>query len=321
MTTLNETLTLISAQIKCDAAELIAYSNEDTLGGYHVDPEQSRFKQGGLWEVEGKILYALIRWLQPETVVEIGGWEGASSAHMALAVKANGHGRVISVDNEVGGMAHGSALPSELSKYVTLVSANGEDWLPTQEDGSIGFLFEDADHSRELVEKLVRLGLRKVMPGGLIVNHDALHDWFHDGNSIIPLRNDPAHISQNVDMNYTGTKVRDGLQAAGAYFRVYKAEPSDCGLAITVMPGVKENYYEGKLNTLTPKEVIVLRQNEWTQPEQIGNANIESASEPPELKDIAEVRNSNWPYEQSPKTAAKKPATKRGKGSRKPSAK
>lgn len=305
---LNETLTLIAAQVKCDAAELIGYANEDNLGGYHVDPEQSRFKQGGLWEVEGKTLYALVRWLKPETIVEIGGWEGASSAHMALAVKANGHGRVISVDNEVGGMAHGSALPSELSQYITLVSANGEDWLPTQEDDSIGLLFEDADHSRELVEKIVRLGLRKVMPGGLIVNHDALHDWFHDGNSIPALRSNPAHISQNTDMNYTGLKVRDGLAAAGAYFSVYKSEPSDCGLAITVMPGERKNAFEPTTKMSEWNEIMKNSprgQHHLEQVHQPGNANIESMSAPPT---------------ETP-TVTKKPATKRGKGARKPSTK
>jgi hypothetical protein len=65
------------------------------------------------------------------------------------AVKANGKGQIFSIDNEVGGMKHGKLLAREYQEFVTLIRANGEDWLAEQPDGSIGFMFEDADHSTD----------------------------------------------------------------------------------------------------------------------------------------------------------------------------
>jgi len=43
-------------------------------------------------------LYALVRALQPELVVEAGVSSGVSSAHFLLALRANGHGRLVSID-------------------------------------------------------------------------------------------------------------------------------------------------------------------------------------------------------------------------------
>ena len=224
MTSLTETLLLIAAQIKCDAQELIAYAHQDTLGGYHWNPALATFPQGSCYGVEGQTLYALVRYLKPAKVVEIGGWAGCSSAHLAAAVKANGFGEVISIDNEIGGMAHGNLLPAHLQQYVTLVRANGEDWLAEQEDQSVGLIFEDATHSTELVALLSCLALRKLQPGGILANHDAGHDQAIVGGGQI--------IGSSV-----GREVRDGLAQANVYFNVYLAEPSDCGLSISVAPG------------------------------------------------------------------------------------
>lgn len=223
----NEVLTLLAAQIKADPTELIAYADEDTIGGYHWNPALATWKQGSLFEVEGQTLYAIIRHLKPEKVVEIGGWAGCSGAHLAAAVIKNGFGHVYSVDNEVGGQSHGADLQPEFQDVVTLVAANGEDWLAEQEDQSLGFVFEDASHSTELVALLSRLALRKLAPGGILANHDAAHDFAYIGGGAI--------VNSSV-----GREVRDGLAEANAFFKVYLAEPSDCGLAVTVIPGNRQ---------------------------------------------------------------------------------
>lgn len=223
---LNEVLTLMAAQLKADPQELISYAAEDTLGGYHIDEAQRRFPQGSLWGVEGQILYTLVRWLKPQVIAEIGGWAGASASHLALAVRENGAGHVFSVDSGVGGQEPGRLVPGDLKPYVTHVRADGRDWLAEQDDGSIGLLFEDADHSTALTAALSRLALKKCMPGGLLLNHDAAHDFaiLGDGNRI---------------GSTVGREVRDGLALANAYFKPYLADPSDCGLALTVIPGVR----------------------------------------------------------------------------------
>jgi len=290
---LNEVLTHIAAQIHADPDELIAYAQEDDLGGFHVDPDQSKFPMGSLWGVEGQILYALTRHLKPELIVEIGGWAGASASHFALAVIANGYGKIISVDNHVGGMDHGHLLTDEFRKYVTLINANGQDWLRQQPNGSIGLLFEDADHSTPLVAELSSLGLQKLAPGGILANHDAAHDFYHDGNSVMALRNDvnfrPATGSD------VGRAVRDGLAQANAHFTPYLAAPSDCGLAITVNPGewvaphIKKlaTKIQTRMDNLEPQsepEAIkqALSPEDFARALQmVGNANIESVSQPP----------------------------------------
>lgn len=284
---LNETLFLIAAQIKCDAKELIDYSNEDQLGGYHWNSALATFKQGSCFGVEGQTLYALIRWLKPDVVAELGGWAGCSGSHIAAALIKNGKGKLYSVDNEVGGQPHGVDMSEIYRQVTTLVRANAQDWLAEQPDESIDFIFEDADHSIELVAELTRLALRKLKPGTLLVNHDASHDEYFDGEG--------RHY---VDPERTGYKVRTGLELGGAYFRNYLAEPSDCGLAITVMPGERKNAFEPTTKMSEWNEIMKNSprgQHHLEQVHQPGNANIESMSEPPT---------------ETP-TVTKKPATKR----------
>ena len=222
---LNEILTMVAAHIKADPKTLIAFAEEDTIGGYHVDESLRVFPQGSLWEVEGKMLYALIRWLKPDVVAEIGGWVGCSASHLAAAVKANGSGKVISVDSGEGGQEHGRLLLPELREWVTFVQADGRDWLASQPDGSIGLLFEDADHSTQLTADISKLAVKKIQPAGYYLNHDAAHDFAVVGGGMKV----PSPV---------GRAVRDGLDIAKVYFRTYLAEPSDCGLALSVMPGV-----------------------------------------------------------------------------------
>lgn len=283
MTTLHETLHLIAAQIKADAKELIAYAEEDTLGGYHWDAKQATFKQGSCFGVEGQTLYALVRHLKPEKIVEIGGWAGCSGSHLAAAVIKNGKGHVYSIDNEVGGQQHGADMPAAYRKVSTLVRANGQDWLAQQPPNSIGFVFEDADHSTALTALLSHLALEALEPGGILANHDAGHDFAYDGH---------GNISQS---STVGREVRDGLAQANAYFKVYRAEPSDCGLAITLKPGKRAEI--GKVDVAEK-----VRKGAWPEPDAeldpivevngvpVGNAHIESESTPPPVKPAPKKR-------------------------------
>lgn len=222
---LTSVLSMIAVQLHADPKELQEFAAEDNLGGYHWNAALATFPMGSCFGVEGQTLYALVRLLKPLKVVEIGGWAGCSGAHLAAAIHRNGFGEVISVDNEIGGMAHGSLLPAHLQQYVTLVRANGEDWLAQQPDQSIGLIFEDANHSTELVALLSGLAIRKLLPGGILANHDAAHDFAYVGGG--------QKIGSDV-----GLAVRAGLTAANIFFQHYLAEPSDCGLAISTAPGV-----------------------------------------------------------------------------------
>lgn len=309
---LTDTLNIIATQLQTDGTILMSYASEDQLGGYHFNPSLRSFPAGSIWAVEGIILYALVRHLKPEKVVEVGGWAGSSASHLAAAVKANGKGHVYSIDDgsEFTDFEHGYLIPEHLRQYVTLVKDDGRVWLAKQEAQSIGLLFDDASHAASLIIELARLALQKVYPGGVLVNHDAMHDQAYGGNG-------------EVWPSTLGLQVRDALVEAGLYFRTYLTEPSDCGLAVTVIPGVRnlDKHSEPKAVEESMNDKAEKAQfNQWDIKDYQGNANIESASEPPEplaTEDNPIVRAEEKVIPKS-QTVTKKPAAKRGKGTRKP---
>lgn len=216
------TLSMMASQLHIDADKLIAYANEDLksgLGGYHYNNALSKWAVGGVFEVEGATLYALVRYFKPQKVVEVGGLWGCSTAHLATALKANGGGMVYSVDNGALGAEHGSAIPSDLRDYVTLIASDGEDYLRTLDDQSVGLVFSDADHATETTRRIAVAAIPKLIDGGLFIEHDASHDFAIDGNG-------------NRSKVFEGEAIRKGLDAAGLDYRVYLTEPSDCGIAV-----------------------------------------------------------------------------------------
>ena len=294
MTSLNETLTMIAEHIKCDAAILMSYAAEDNIGGYHYNTALQLWPAGSVWGVEGQIIYALIRHLKPAVVAEVGGWAGCSAAHMAAAVKANGVGHVYGVDDgSETSFEPYNRFPKDLQEYVTFVRADGREWLAQQPNGSIGLLFDDASHAESLIIELAHLALQKCEPGGLFLNHDAMHDqaFYPDGSRTA---------------STLGRQVRDALDKAGLYFRPYLTEPSDCGLAITVVPGVRKPIAHSVTNDdfINGKSQIA---SDHIAALSVGNANIESDG----LLTPAEPLQA-----QEKQTPTRKPAP-RGKGKRK----
>lgn len=216
---LDNTLQMLAAQLRIDPGQLIEYAREDTVGGYHWNSLHARWPVGSIFEVEGKILYALVRSLKPSTIVEIGGLWGCSTAHMAAALKANGGGVITSVDSHALDAEHGGKIPDEYRNHVRLVSNDGEAYLNTLDDESVDFVFSDADHATETTRRIAVAAKAKLRSGGVFVEHDASHDWaiLGDGNRV------------SAD---EGKAIRAGLDAAGLDYRVYLTEPSDCGFAV-----------------------------------------------------------------------------------------
>lgn len=217
---LDETFQLVALQIPVDPNELIKFANEDRIGGWDLD--KGGWPIGSLWSVEGKVLYALTRLLQPELVVEIGTHRGCSSTHIATALDINNKGLLVTLDTAPG---VGDMIPSTLDKRVNKVAGNGGEWLYNQPDESIDIIYEDADHSAETSANIAKLATAKLKPGGLLIVHDASHDfaWYPDGNR------SPSDV---------GATIRRGLEMAlGNQFRTYRTDPSDCGFALWQKPG------------------------------------------------------------------------------------
>lgn len=203
---LAETLTAIETQIGLEPSVLQPYADADDIGGFHPDPEQRQWDVGAIWDVEGRILYALIRALQPQTVLEIGSGTGCSTTHAAAALYDNGSGSLTTIDR-----GNAPVVPENLLDIVDMRGGDALDYLNEQPDHSIDFLIEDADHSRELCTAIGRIAPFKLASGGILIAHDA------------------AHID-------VGPDVKTGFAAAGLDFRVYLTEPSDCGWLVWKAP-------------------------------------------------------------------------------------
>ncbi len=216
-------LYLLAVQNGYNAQELVSYIDEDKLGGYHVKPEFATWPGGSGWESELQMLYSLVRYLKPDRVVEIGTLYGASATHLATALQKNGKGRLSVVDNRANGH-FGELIPLDRWEVIDKFEGDGGAYLETLPDNSIDMIFEDAGHGEEDVYRFTVLAMRKLKPGGLLVNHDAMHDtamYLHPTGYVYEVSADD------------GAKIRAGLARAGAKFQTYKPLESDCGFAVT----------------------------------------------------------------------------------------
>lgn len=180
---------------------LLRYAAEDLYGGY--DGGDGEWPIGSMWSVEGRLLYAIMRTLRPTVVVEIGTHAGCSATHIGSALKANGKGRLFTIDTNPNA---GAMLAPEVEGYVTRVFADGIDWLhnpPLQPD----IIFEDGWHATDDVAAVWQIALDVLSNGGMMISHDAAH-W------------------------EAGECIRAGIQRGGVDDPlILRPEPSDCGFA------------------------------------------------------------------------------------------
>lgn len=212
---LEQCLTDIASTFGFDAQALVAYAYEDMETGW--DLGKGDWPVGSLWAVEGRVLYALTRALKPRYVLEIGTFYGCSSTHILRAIVANGTGRLICVDRNAHGVKVASLVPDELRPHMEFVQADAVEWIreAMMVDG-FDLVFEDADHSVEVTRDVWAGASEKLSGGGVIVSHDARH-------------------------YIVGPNVRQGILDSGVEgWRLYKIEPSDCGLGIWRKPEAVE---------------------------------------------------------------------------------
>jgi predicted O-methyltransferase YrrM len=205
MTALIDTLFMMESFLGIEADTLLPFAQADNIGGYHPDPAQRQWGSGAIWDVEGRIIYALIRALKPVNVVEIGSGTGCSTTHIASALSHNyplAVGSISTIDR-----GNTPQIPDDVIAFVTIFSGDAIEWLQQQPDNSIDFMLEDADHSEAMCYRVGELAKTKLAPGGVLLAHDA------------------AHFG-------VGADVRAGFTRAGLQYRVYLTEPSDCGFMV-----------------------------------------------------------------------------------------
>lgn len=200
--TLDETLATIAQRFALDAERLITYAAADTHSGW--DHGHGAWMVGSLFREEGQILYALTRYLNADTVVELGTHVGCSTTHLAQALMDNENGMLHAIDIWQGA---GAEIPDALRPRITQHFTDGAAWLRNA-DMTIDLVFEDTLHSIDMTCDMWLSALPKVRAGGFIVSHDAAH-------------------------YLAGADVRAGIHAAGIHdYLIVKPDGCECGLAI-----------------------------------------------------------------------------------------
>lgn len=167
--TLRSTLTAIARQLDLDPATFREYFQHVSFGGN--DAGTGMWKEGPSWEVDGKLLYALVRMLQPDRILEIGTNHGGSATYMAAALSIESPlGRITTVDINPEAGQH---IPDHLRPYVEVVIEDANDFVKRPDVGGYDFIFEDGNHSAYQVHVIYERLSKLLRPGGVIVSHDA----------------------------------------------------------------------------------------------------------------------------------------------------
>jgi predicted O-methyltransferase YrrM len=119
----------------------------------------------------GRLLYSLVRAVQPATVVEFGTSFGVSTLYLAAAVRDNGSGRVITTEmsKEKIDTALGTFAEAGLDDVITLLEGDARETLAGV-DGSADFVLLDG--WKELCLSVLHLLEPRIAPGTLIVADD-----------------------------------------------------------------------------------------------------------------------------------------------------
>jgi hypothetical protein len=162
-------------------------SNQDFIS--HISRKlkdfESRLKQEGLdTGIMGSplagVLYAIIRSLSPEVVLETGVASGVSSAYILLALEENRKGKLFSIDLPSQrwplpeGEQPGWLIPKELKHRWTLRLGRSSDVLPgiLEQLKSVDIFLHDSERSYENMKWEYQVVWPYVKYGGLLLSHD-----------------------------------------------------------------------------------------------------------------------------------------------------
>jgi predicted O-methyltransferase YrrM len=161
------------------------------MGGFEITSAA-----GGVNPGDRRALYYVVRALRPERVLEIGTHIGASTVHIAAALRAGGpDGMLTTVDitdvNDTIAQPwrqHGSTLAPltmvermGMSGRVHFATAASLSFMAGSAD-RFDLIFLDGDHSAATVYREVPAALAHLRPGGVIL----MHDYFPRGRSLWP---------------------------------------------------------------------------------------------------------------------------------------
>lgn len=205
-TDLYSALSQLAADLNLDPNELYRYTHEDHIGGFNLDVNERRWKTGSIWEVEGQILFALVRAMKPMHVIEIGTWAGCGASHILEAMALNNKGALTSIDIDAKA---GYAIPTSLRSRWEFVHMAGEHYLASEPTIPVDIVFEDASHLLKETTELLTCIRDNVKPR-LCISHDGAHFL----------------VGFNIQTSYQ--------RVFGEEPHTLLVEPSDCGFAYVV---------------------------------------------------------------------------------------
>lgn len=135
------------------------------LGRYWCEDASSTEREVGL------LLAGLVRALQPEVVVELGGANGATSEMLCKALVSNGHGRLHVVEIDHANRA--KIAPRVSASYCSIVAADARTWAPPT---GIDLLYVDDGPVNDRIISLAH-HLAHMTPSGIIAVHDTGSHW------------------------------------------------------------------------------------------------------------------------------------------------
>lgn len=190
-------LAKLAAVLKVPVTDLITYAAEDAHGG--VD---TGWPGGSIFRAEGQFLYAAVRALRPQHIVEIGTAAGCSTTHLLAALNANGMGMLHSFDILASA---GYAIPDTVSRDRWRFQATDAVEALRVAPIRCEMVFEDGLHLLDFTRDALRAATADLH--GLVVSHDVHHASDY------------------------GKWVREAWDEVIVHFETALIENSDCGLA------------------------------------------------------------------------------------------
>lgn len=178
----------LNEELDAKIREVHQYFVEE-LGGETYD---GKYGAGAISRTQATRLYALLRLLEPQTVVETGVCNGQSTSYILAALNDQGSGHLYSVDlppdeaetydgpNDVGGAVVpagkdvGWFVPERLRDRWTLLVGDSREHLPdlTAELSEIDVFIHDSAHVDEIMQFEFTTVWDSISSGGLLFSHD-----------------------------------------------------------------------------------------------------------------------------------------------------
>lgn len=156
-------------------------------------------QQGGISLEDGRLLYGIVRALQPQYVIETGVAAGVSNAFLNAALLENGRGQLFSIElppSGCQGRLHqdgfvfawpeqgvGWAVPVEIRREIgkrnELILGDVKEVLPAlvRRLPRVDVFFHDDLHTPEHMKWEYDLVWRHLAPGGVLISDDANYGW------------------------------------------------------------------------------------------------------------------------------------------------